>query len=621
MNKLQQIYQLYHNMGSKYFAFRGWYELKRRSGLLKSQFPVSPAEEVFVTLDEWKKNAAPFFFSSREDLGVSKNPTEQLQQDCQRILRGDILFFSHEWMSLGLAYDWVTNPDTGFKYDVKRHWTEIEDIDKKAGDIKFTWEKSRFSYLYTIMRYDYHFNEDHSEYVFREMLDWIEKNPVNQGPNYKCSQEISLRILNWTFALYFYRDSEFLTENVFQKMMHSVYWQIRHVRNNINFSRISVRNNHAITETLTLYLTSLLFPFFPESDERKKKGKEWFEEEIAYQIYDDGTFLQFSMNYHRVVVQLLTWAIGLAQLNGEKFSDVVYERAYKSIDFLFQCQEDSNGWLPNYGANDGALFFKLSDNDYRDYRPQLDALHYLLTGENLYDDGFYEDKEWYNVSVRLFPKIEKRHGCIEYPVSGYYLIRERDTLTFIRCGGFKDRPSQADNMHVDVWYKGENVLLDAGSYKYNTSADLIKYFNGTKAHNTVMLDDHDQMLKGGRFIWYYWPKDAKAQLSETEDSYVFEGRIACFKHVGKGIVHHRRIKKKKDAPVWVVEDEVENKPESSVLKQLWHTRRECLHIVSDSSVQNEEECWVSDYYGVKEKANMLTLKTENPSIKTTISIE
>lgn len=28
------------------------------------------------------------------------------------------------------------------------------------------------------------------------------------------------------------------------------------------------------------------------------KRKNWFEKEISYQIYEDGTHLQFSMNYH-----------------------------------------------------------------------------------------------------------------------------------------------------------------------------------------------------------------------------------------------------------------------------------------------------------------------------------
>ena len=79
-------------------------------------------------------------------------------------------------------------------------------------------------------------------------------------------------------------------------------------------------------------------------------------------------------------------------------------------------------------------------------------------------------------------------GFHQFNLGGYYILREKDTLTFIRCGNHKDRPSQADNLHLDIWYKGENILLDGGSYKYNTSDEDIKYFMGTASHNTVMLD-------------------------------------------------------------------------------------------------------------------------------------
>lgn len=188
-----------------------------------------------------------------------------------------------------------------------------------------------------------------------------------------------------------------------------------------------MRNNHAITETLALYLVGLLFPQFPESGEWKKKGKKWFEEEIKYQVAEDGTYLQFSMNYHRVVVQLLTWAITLADRNGERFCDEVYKRAYQSVNFLYQCQDDSTGWLSNYGSNDGALFFKLNDCDYRDYRPQLDALYYLLTSEHLYDRQ-YEDREWYlcewKANRQMYPPIKNS-------LVAFLLIRE-DIIVFVK---------------------------------------------------------------------------------------------------------------------------------------------------------------------------------------------
>ena len=92
-----------------------------------------------------------------------------------------------------------------------------------------------------------------------------------------------------------------------------------HVYHNINFSRIAVRNNHAITETSMLFICGTLFPFLPNASKWKIQGKRWFEKEIIYQIYEDGTFLQFSHNYNRVVIQLLTIALIFAEIN--KYSD------------------------------------------------------------------------------------------------------------------------------------------------------------------------------------------------------------------------------------------------------------------------------------------------------------
>ena len=46
---------------------------------------------------------------------------------------------------------------------------------------------------------------EQNQKFLNEIIDWIDKNPVNCGPNWKCSQEISLRVMNWVFAIYFYK--------------------------------------------------------------------------------------------------------------------------------------------------------------------------------------------------------------------------------------------------------------------------------------------------------------------------------------------------------------------------------------------------------------------------------
>lgn len=611
-------------MGLRYVAFRLGHELEKRTGRFKKRFPQNPPKASFITLDQWRKS---FKFWGLQQ-GDKPSSLPSLLPDLDAYQKGIIPFFSAEKMELGKDYDWLTNPDTSHRYDVSKHWSEVQDIDPTAGDIKYVWEKSRFAYLYDVIRHDYYTKEDHGEWVFGEIRSWLNANPINSGPNYKCSQEISLRVLNWTYVLHYYKNSAHLTEDLFASIMHAIYWQLKHVYANINFSRIAVRNNHAITETLCLYLGALFYPFFPEASLWKEKGKNWFEEEILYQVYPDGTFLQFSMNYHRVVIQLFTWAFKSADFYEERFSDEVYKRAYRSIAFLHACQDNTTGWLPNYGNNDGALFFKYNSCDFRDYRPQLNALHVLLTGTNLYGEGdWQEDVYWFRAEslkgIRFSP-VQQQEGWITFDAGGYYVLREGETLTFIRCGNHKDRPHQADNLHIDIWHKGRNLLFDAGSYKYNTDSDTLKYFMGTESHNSVMLNGYDQMEKGARFIWYYWTQALKAEVASDEEVYRFEGEISAFGNLDPKISHRRIIKKVKGKLSWTIEDHISNKPVDIPMIQYWHGL-DTLEISSESNqgaslaVLNEMG-YKSDYYGLKEEVAQWKVVNEGNKIITKISI-
>jgi len=612
-------------MGFEYVYFRTSYEIKRKTGILKKQFPTNFISQKFISLSDWKKDAPTFFFESKKALNFQRKPNFKLEKEFKKYLDGELKYFNSQYFKIGKEYDWLTNPLTNYKYDITKHWTEIKDIDPNAGDIKYVWEKSRFSFLYMLIRYDYHFQIDNAILVFDEILSWITANPINKGPNYKCSQEISLRIMNWTFALYYYRNSEVLSEEKFQIIINSIYGQLNHVFNNINFSRKSVRNNHAITETLMLYLSGLLFPFFPEAKIWKKKGKQWFEEEIEYQIYEDGSYLQFSMNYHRVVVQLLTWAIILSEKNNENLNSIIYERSKKSVEFLINHLNLKNGWLPNYGANDGALFFKLNNCDYRDYRPQLNALKYALDKTVLYEDEFStEDIYWYGAKKYKIKKVDNL-GIHAFEQGGYYTIRDKETFTFIRCGRHKDRPQQADNLHVDIWINGDNVLLDSGSFLYNTDIELVKYFNGTKSHNTIMLGNYDQMLKGERFVWYYWSQALSAKLDEDNHSYSFKGIIKAFEYVEQGIKHKREIRKYKNKIEWEIIDSLFHNT-SFPLVQIWNLDKKYSDkIILNAFDENGKEIvptfnegWFSAYYGIKEKSLQIIFSTDTKKIFTKI---
>lgn len=635
LNSIRKAYNFAQNTGWRGLLFRSTYELRRRSGLLKINFPVQVNAQSFGDLETWKRISGKFFFGSKEEIKRITLPEAALQQireEYEAIRQGKIKFFNHTYVQVGRKYDWVTNPETQFKYDSTKHWTKIRDLDPKSGDIKYVWEKSRFCYLYAIIRYDLHLKSDQSEMVFRDILDWIDKNPLNCGPNYISSQEIALRLLNWTFALYYYRNSPNLTEEVFQKIIHSVYWQTKHIEKNIDFARIAVRNNHAISECLGLYAIGLLFPFFPESGQWHDHGKAWLEEEGLYQIYPDGSFLQFSMNYHRVVVQLYTWAFLLGKKNGDIFSLELHKRLKTSVDMLYQHQDLTTGYLPNYGANDGSLFFPLNSCEYRDFRPQLDALYHYFYQKPLYTEGIWnEDLYWYGYTPVFTNHVQDEQKSRAYKTGGFFVLRDARKFAFIRCGSHLDRPSQADNLHVDIWVNGKNLLRDAGSYKYNASPEEIRYFMGTASHNTVQLDDYDQMLKGGRFIWYNWSQALEVDIFEQADAYTFLGKAHVYQHVHPQIFHFRKVRQFKNENKWRIEDIIQlpvagNLPQL-VKKQIWHVSPDFFELgfrISTIDQKGKEiephinEGFYSSYYGAKEPVQQIVFESQNHYFQTTI---
>jgi hypothetical protein len=617
-------------MGLIYIIFRVYRVIAIRYGLLKVLYPVNVLFLRFLTIEHWLRNAKPFFFDSVNKYPYSDNEKMQLATEVKAIKDGKILFFTREWISLGIDYDWFTNPENGYRFDKNMHWTKVKDITTTQGDIKYIWEKARFTYLLTIIRNDQANNEDNSSFVWTEILSWIKNTTYNCGPHYKCSQEISLRLLNWITALYFYKNSQTLSEEIFNEIVNSIYWQTKHVEQNILFSIIAVRNNHAVTESLCLFAVGVLFPWFTESKRWLNKGKRFLEEEGLYQIYEDGSYIQHSFNYQRVVTQLYTWAIALANCNSIFFSTKLMDRLKKSVLFLKQFTDTENGYVPNWGANDSALFFPLNCCNPKDFRPQVNALHALLFGKRLFDESeLQEDAVWFS-SKKKSLKISddesgKKCGIQTFPNGGYYVLSSVNATVFIRCARYRHRPYHADNLHFDLWYNHENLLRDAGTFKYNTEPEYSRFFTGTAGHNTVMIDQFDQMDKGARFIWYNWSEALNVDVVDEEEFMHFSGTIHAFKHLRKGIFHRRVIKAHKKIPLWLVYDFLSG-ADGHQCSQHWNVSdfffERGFNIVTVSKekelVPQIETSWYSEYYGQKELAKKIVFCSTDAEFTTVI---
>jgi hypothetical protein len=75
---------------------------------------------------------------------------------------------------------------------------------------------------------------------------------------------------------------------------------------------------------------------------------------------------------------------------------------------------------------------------------------------------------------------------------------------YLRAARFSARPGHADQLHLDLWWRGLNVARDAGTYLYNAAPPWEYSLSSAAVHNTVTVNGFDQMTHAGRFLWLDW---------------------------------------------------------------------------------------------------------------------
>src|SRR6266853_6044997 len=112
--------------------------------------------------------------------------------------------------------------------------------------------------------------------------------------------------------------------------------------------------------------------------------------------------------------------------------------------------------------------------------------------------------------------------------AGYHRIGSENSWALVRAGCYTRRPFQADQLHVDLWHHGVNIARDAGTYLYNGDPPWNNGFAGTAVHNTVTVDQHDQMRRAGRFLWVDWSQAEGRSYSSSSCSTSNSTHPDCF---------------------------------------------------------------------------------------------
>ncbi|PWH19387.1 MAG: hypothetical protein DDG59_03165, partial [Anaerolineae bacterium] len=442
--------------------------------------------------------------------------------------------------------------------------------------------------------------ERYAEKFWEAVETFWENHPPYYGVNWLSGQEVALRIMAWSFGYQIFQNASASTLQRKRHLLEGLAVHAARLPCTLRYA-LAQNNNHLLSEAVGLMTAGTVLQGHPLSEAWWKEGWTWFLSGIRRQIAEDGTYVQHSVNYHRLMLQLALWARLLAVRKGFPFPNDVIERLAEAARWLWDCCEASNGRVPNLGPNDGAYIQPLSQTPFYDYRAVLQAAWRAFVGETPFPKGEWDEMSlWYGVGDQpgaiseTHPKqsgtlIPKQRLSVRR--NSWVLLRSQsqETWAAFRCPRFFSRPTHADLLHFDLWWQGINLALDAGSYRYTAAPPWENTLAEAFYHNTITVEGRNPMTKAGKFLWLDWAKTGLSvgQIRDTENDLTVVAEHDGYQ--ANGIRLQRRITLRENR-LWIIRDRVDptslrKKPHNPWIRLHW------LIVLCDWHAFEEESGW------------------------------
>lgn len=516
--------------------------------------------------------------------------------------------------------EWHKNIISGAIAKGDEVWFRISDFDGKLGDIKGVWEASRMDWVIGLAQ---HAANGESQYLHRLnawLDDWCSNNAPYRGVNWKCGQEASIRVMHLAMTAFIF--NEWRTPQ--PALIQLIKMHLQRISPTLMYA-VAQDNNHATSEAAALFIGGSWLQYIgePIGKQYAKKGRKWLENRATRLIMKDGSFSQYSVNYHRLMLDTYSWVeVWRSALELPKFSSTLYQRLRLATDWLANMVVGQEGETPVQGSNDGARLIPLTDTNYRDYRPSVQLATVVFWNHSAYcANGDYDlPLQWLNLNKPA--SIHDARMSQDYPHGGYSILRSRRSAVLFKYPKSQFRPSVGDHLHIDVWIDGRCVLCDSGSFSYNTDTKWMTYFKSAAAHNTVQFDDREAMPSISRFLVGEWLNVEHHSTNINDDSQTVSAAYCDY----KGAKHHRHVTL--NANSLEIVDTISAFKERAVLRwrlyggdwvktQFGVENSNCsLNILSEDDSTalkiSLTDGWISEYYSQKSRIQVLEIEVLKP---------
>jgi len=480
---------------------------------------------------------------------INQAEKEDLLSEADRYLEGKYTLLNFDFVEPEI--DWHLDPQTGIRPPLEFGPNLNYRDPSFAGNAKNIWEKNRHHHL-TILALAYRLTkqEDYALAVEKQLLSWLEANPVPLGINWSSSLELGVRLISWSWCDRLLRGSS-VHSSLFGSqglLWSSIYWHqwfiVQH------YSQGSSANNHLIGEMAGLFIATSLWSVFPESPRWHSLAKKSLEQEVSRQTFKSGLNREQAFSYQIFSLEFFL----LAGIEAERF-DVPFSSAYQDwvkrmlevIPFL----TDRGGNLPQYGDGDDGMALQL--------RPisssRLDWLFHLGRQWLAAQVPLPSDNSGLLTSKLICQDFQDKVNAEESPQSSvsfedaglFVLASQRGLEDEVFCLADAGRlgflsiaaHGHADALSFTLSVGGVPIIVDPGTYIYHAEPQWRDYFRSTKAHSTILVDGVDQSEPAGIFLWKH---KAQAKVISWEEKP--EGAVLLAAHDGymrltEGVVHRR----------------------------------------------------------------------------------
>jgi hypothetical protein len=398
-------------------------------------------------------------------------------------------------------------------------------------EIKFLWELNRHRHFITLAKaWFLTRDDDYAHALADQWRDWLLKNPYLMGVNWSSALECAFRLISWTWALQFVKNSRFFSAELYGSVLQSVEKHVYYILSHL--SRYSSANNHLLGEALGLIYAGCYYPEFVAASHWREKGFALFFDHFLAQVQEDGVGREQSTCYHNYVFEFGVLARLAAEHAGVRFPESVNSRLEKMAEVAHALCDHS--YTPNIGDEDGGTAILISEKKEQNSERILSIAAVVLNRPEFCRKkcDYGESAFWLSPesTIRMFEgaKPQEPLPLLHHFADGGYIVVNQliDRVPYkliMDCApiglGQMAAHGHADALSIWLSVGGEPVLIDSGTFLYLGAGEERSYFRGTRAHNTICIDGRDSAEQLGPFQWGRRPRVILEEIRKSEPIY------------------------------------------------------------------------------------------------------